>query len=136
VRLDEQLQAYADKLLLKRRREIDADLKKNIEAVVKGSTPPGSVLPGLLMQGLVEVYIDRIRSLGNARMDSLLTAHEDAGITHDEIALQETKSQVPALCYSEHTKYSMRFQTCCRQVLADKYRPSWTRSPQIESFRA
>jgi hypothetical protein len=104
MRLDEQLQEYADKLLLKRRREIDADLKKNIEVVVKQSTPPGTVLPGLLIRGLVEVYIDRIRCLGNARMDSLLTAHEHAGVTPDETTLQEIKSQVIALCHSEQHK--------------------------------
>src|SRR5580765_8447310 len=104
MRLDEQLQGYADKLLLKRHREIDADLKKNIEAVVKRSTPPGSVLPRLLMQGLVEVYVDRIRHLGHARMTSLVTAFEDAGVALDNEFLQEIKSQVIALCHSEQHK--------------------------------
>jgi len=74
MRLDEQLQEYADKLLLKRRREIDAELQKNLEAVIRQSTPPGSILPGLLVKGLVEVYFDRIRHLGHARMNSLVTA--------------------------------------------------------------
>jgi len=74
MRLDEQLQAYADKLLLKRRREIDEDLKKSVEVVVNRSTPPGSVLPGLLIKGLAEVYVDRIPHLGRARMNSLVTA--------------------------------------------------------------
>jgi hypothetical protein len=101
VRLDEQLQTYADKLLLKRRREIDADLKKDLEVVVKRSTPPGSVLPGLLVKGLVKVYVDRIRHLGHARMNSLVTAFEDAGVALDKDILQEIKSQAIALCHSE-----------------------------------
>jgi hypothetical protein len=101
MRLDEQLQGYADKLLLKRHREIDADLEKNIETVVKQSTPPGSIRPGLLINGLVEVYIDRIRHLGHARMNSLITAFEDAEVALDKDILQEIKSQAIALCHLE-----------------------------------
>jgi hypothetical protein len=101
MRLDERLQAYADKLLLKRRREIDADLKKDLEVVVKRSTSPGTVLPGLLIKGLAEAYVDRIRLLGQARMNSLVTAFEDAGVSVDKDILQEIKSQAIALCHSE-----------------------------------
>jgi hypothetical protein len=99
MRLDEQLQEYADKLLLKRRREIDAELQKNLEAVIRQSTPPGSILPGLLVKGLVEVYFDRIRHLGHARMNSLVTAFDEAGVALDKHFLQEIKSQVVALCH-------------------------------------
>lgn len=101
MRLDERLQSYADKLLLKRRREIDADLKKNIEAAIKRSTPPGSALPGLMLQGLVEAYLDRIRHLGSARVDSLVTAHQHAEIPLDKAIIQEIKDQALSLCQQQ-----------------------------------
>jgi hypothetical protein len=79
MRLTERIQAYADKLLLKRRKEIDADVHKNIEAVVGQSMHHGTVHTSLMLASLVEAFVDRIRKLDRARMDSLLTAHEDAG---------------------------------------------------------
>lgn len=100
MRLDERVQSYADKLLLKRRKEIDADLKKNIEAVVKRSTAPGGV-PGLMLQGLVDAYLDRIRQLGSARMDSLITAHQHAEIPLDKSIIQEIKDQTIPLCHQQ-----------------------------------
>jgi len=101
MRFDEHLQQYADKLLLKRSREINAELKKNLEIVVKQSATAGGVLPGRLINGLARVYVDRIRQLGHARMNSLVTAFEDAGVAPDKDSLQEIKSQSIALCHSE-----------------------------------
>jgi hypothetical protein len=97
MRLEERVQSYADKLLLKRRKEIDADLEKNIEA---GNIRAGSV-PTLLMNGLVAAYLERIRCLGKARMDSLVTAHEHAEIPLDKTIIQEIKDQAISLCHQQ-----------------------------------
>jgi hypothetical protein len=99
--LDQRATSYADKLLLRSRREIDAKLKTAIEEVVNSSHRPGSILPGVLLKGLVDVYVTRIRELGIARMDALLTAYADAGIPLDETVVGEIKADVLALCHSE-----------------------------------
>jgi hypothetical protein len=53
------------------------------------------------MYNLVEAYMERIRRLSQARMESLITAHEHAEIPLDTDAMQEIKSQVISLCHSE-----------------------------------
>ena len=98
MRFDDRVQAYADKLLSQSQNKIDADQKKKIEAVLLGQT--SSLVPHV-MYNLVEAYIERIRRLGQARMESLITAHEHAEIPLDKDVIQEIKSQVISLCHSE-----------------------------------
>ena len=98
MRFDDRVQAYADKLLSQSQNKIDADHKKKIEAVLLGQT---STLVPHVMYNLVEAYIERILRLGQARMDSLITAHEHAEIPLDKDVIQEIKSQVISLCHSE-----------------------------------
>src|SRR5260221_7185346 len=98
MRFDDRLQAYADKLLSQSQDKIDADHKKKIEAVLRGET--NSLVPNV-MYNLVEPYIERIRRLGQARMESLITAHEHAEIPLDKDIIQEIKSQVISLCHNE-----------------------------------
>src|SRR5260370_16513596 len=98
MRFDDRVQAYADKLLSQSQNKIDADHKKKIEAVLLGQT--SSLVPHV-MYNLVEAYIERILRLGQARMESLITAHEHAEIPLDKDVIQEIKSQVISLCHSE-----------------------------------
>jgi TIR domain-containing protein len=98
MRFDDRVQAYADKLLSQSQNKIDADHKKKIEAVFLGQT--SSLIPNV-MYNLVEAYMGRIRRLGQARMESLIMAHEHAEIPLDTDVIQEIKSQVISLCHSE-----------------------------------
>src|SRR5580704_17692167 len=98
MRFDDRVQAYADKLLSHSQNKIDADHKKKIEAVFLRQT--SSLVPNV-MYNFVEAYMERIRRLSQARMESLITAHEHAEIPLDTDAMQEIKSQVISLCHSE-----------------------------------
>jgi hypothetical protein len=98
MRFDDRVQAYADKLLSHSQNKIDADHKKKIEGVFLRQT--SSLVPNV-MYNLVEAYMERIRRLSQARMESLITAHEHAEIPLDTDAMQEIKSQVISLCHSE-----------------------------------
>ena len=84
--LDDRAKEYANRLLAKSRKQIDANFKAKTKQVVKRSTPPGSVLPGVMLQAFIDALIDKIRQLGTAKMESLLTAYGDAGVPLDESA--------------------------------------------------
>lgn len=99
--LDERAKEYANRLLAKSRKQIDSDFKTRTEQVIQQSTPPGSVLPGLMLQGFIDALIEQIRQLGTAKMESLLTAYEDAGVPLDESALAQIRSEVMAFTHSE-----------------------------------
>jgi len=99
--LDERAKEYANRLLAKSRKQIDSDFKTRTEQIIKQSTPPGSVLPGLLLQGFIDALIEQIRQLGTAKMESLLTAYGDAGVPLDESALVQIRSEVMAFTHSE-----------------------------------
>src|SRR5260370_42163458 len=102
MRLDEQVQAYADKILLKRKREMDAEFKKKLDVAFEQSDwKRGGNWDTAVLRNLVQIYVERIRSLGNVRMESLLTAHEHAEIPLDKAILQEIKDQVISLCHNE-----------------------------------
>lgn len=98
MRFDDRVQAYADKLLTQSQKKIEADHKKNIEAVFLGLS--GRLVPHM-MHDLVEAYVERIRRLGQARMESLITAHKDAEIPLDKDIIHEIKNQVISLCHNE-----------------------------------
>jgi hypothetical protein len=127
--LDQRATSYADKLLLKSRREIDAKLQAAIEGVVNSGHRPGSLLPGVLLKGLVDVYVTRIRELGVARMNALLTAYEDAGIPLDEKILGEIKADVLALCHSNNIRPLVPQTRSLRPLLAESPRKAQTKSP-------
>src|SRR5690349_16326201 len=98
MRFDDRVQAYADKLLTQSQKKIEADHKENIEAAflrLSGS------LVSHMMHGLVEAYVKRIRRLGQARMESLITAHKDAEIPLDKEIIHEIKDQAISLCHNE-----------------------------------
>jgi len=99
--LDERAKEYANRLLAKSRKQIDSNFKTRTEQVIKQSTPPGSVLPGLMLQGFIDALIEQIRQLGTAKMESLLTAYGDAGVPLDESALVQIRSEVMAFTHSE-----------------------------------
>lgn len=99
--LDERAKEYANRLLTKSRKQIDSNFKTRTEQVIKQSTPPGSVLPGLMLQGFIDALIEQIRQLGTAKMESLLTAYGDAGVPLDESALVQIRSEVMAFTHSE-----------------------------------
>src|SRR6266566_2129098 len=77
--LDERAKEYGNRLLGKNRKQIDSNFKTRTEQVIKQSTPPGSVLPGLMLRGFIDALIEQIRQLGTAKMESLLTAYGDGG---------------------------------------------------------
>ncbi len=99
--LDERANEYANRLLAKSRKQIDSNFKTRTEQVIKQSTPPGSVLPGLMLQGFIDALIEQIRQLGTAKMESLLTAYGDAEVPLDESALVQIRSEVMAFTHSE-----------------------------------
>ena len=99
--LDERTKEYANRLLAKSRKQIDSNFKTRTEQVIKQSTPPGSVLPGLMLQGFIDALIEQIRQLGTAKMESLLTAYGDAGVPLDENALVQIRQEVMAFTHSE-----------------------------------
>ncbi len=99
--LNQEATAYADKLISRSRREIDARLKTALEAVVQSSHRPGTLLTGTLLKGIADAYVSRIRELGNARMNVLLTAYAHAGIPLDKDIFGQMKSDVLGLCHSE-----------------------------------
>jgi len=99
--LDERAKEYADRLLARSRKRIDGHFKTRTEQVVKQTTPPGSVHSGLMLQGIIEAVVDRIRQLGTAKVESLLTAYGDAGVPLDEAALLQIRSEVMGFTHSE-----------------------------------
>jgi len=102
MRLDEQVQAYADKIFSKRQRQIDSELEKNLEvAFEQPNWKGGGTWQNAVLRNLTEIYVERIRSLADARMESLLSAHQDAEIPLDKPIVQEIKDQVISLCRNE-----------------------------------
>lgn len=102
MQLDEQVQAYADKIFSKRQRQIDSEFAKKLDvAFDQPDWKRGGDWRTLVLRNLVEIYVERIRSLAGARMESLITAHNDAEIPLDKATLQEIKDQVISLCHNE-----------------------------------
>jgi hypothetical protein len=99
--LDERAKEYADRLLARSRKQFDAGFKTKLEKVVRQNTQGGDALGGKILQGFIEAVLDRIRQLGTAKMESLLTAYRDAGIPLDESALVQIRSEVVAFTHSE-----------------------------------
>ena len=99
VYADERAKEYADRLLARSRKQIDASFEKKKEQVKDGRLPDFG--PDDTDPRFIEAMIDRIRQLGTARMESLLTAYRDAGIPLDESALVQIRSEVMAFCHSQ-----------------------------------
>jgi|SRR5215469_14881799 len=99
--LDERAREYAGRLLARSRKQFDAEFKTKLDEVVRQNTQGGEALSGKILQGFIETVLHRIRQLGTAKMDSLLTAYRDAGVPLDENALGQIRSEVMAFTHSE-----------------------------------
>lgn len=110
--LDQVARRYADTLFAHRLEEILKRHQAELAKVRLDHTRRNTVRSGLYISALAKVYVEQIRLLTEARMESLMKAYEKAGLPFNETAFQEIKDEVMQFCHQkQHNAVSAIAQT-------------------------
>lgn len=96
--LDKVARRYADTLFNNRMEEIIQQHQAELVKVRSDHSRRNMIMSGSYISAHGRVYLEQIRLLGEARMESLIKAYEKSGVPFDEAAFNEVKAEVMQFC--------------------------------------
>jgi hypothetical protein len=99
--LNEVARRYADNLFRQTLDEAVKRLEEQIPLLRNQFASRGVLRSGPYLREEAKLHVDTIRTIGEARADSLLKAYELAGMPFDEVACSEAKSEVIEFCSNQ-----------------------------------
>src|SRR5215471_11038612 len=92
---------YADTLLTHTVEESSEKLQKDLWNLRESHAARGTTMSGLYITDHADEYIEQIRVMAEARLDSLLKAYEKSGMPLDEPTFHEIKDEVMVFCHEK-----------------------------------
>ena len=99
--LDPDARRYADNLYNRDLERITREYEKKATEITQDFSRRGILRSGGYVRAISDSYADRIETLAQARLASLLTSYERAGLPFDDIAAQEISTEVQQLCETQ-----------------------------------
>jgi len=119
--LDADGRRYADNLFQNSAEDIEKDALRQTAEIHAAFSKRSIWLPCPHYAGaLGRVFLDHFRRLAQARMVSLLSAYEKAGLPFDDACLQEIETEVVQFCNTLQQEAALRIEQEAQRVFGDR----------------